>query len=108
MFSSRYSGVNLIIMIIIIGKTVFFLTTAFLRRFCQIASSFNFLFRDFFSRARPSVLRPTPNLEDQVSVFMSHIDTAAQLYPQAVSFLFVTFYDSQGDGGGILTGLHTG
>jgi hypothetical protein len=30
------------------------------------------------------------------------------LYPQALGFLFVTFYDSQGHGGGILTCLHTG
>jgi hypothetical protein len=33
-------------------------------------------------------------------------DRVAQLCPQASSYLFVAFYDSQGYGGGILTGLH--
>jgi hypothetical protein len=31
----------------------------------------------------------------------------ARLYPQALGFLFVTFYDSQGYGGGIRSRLHT-
>jgi hypothetical protein len=53
-------------------------------------------------------LRPTPNLEDQVSVFMSPSDRVAQLYREAPGSLFVAFYDSQGYGGGILTRLHTG
>jgi hypothetical protein len=52
-------------------------------------------------------LRPTPNLEDQISVFMFPRDRVAQLYPQAPVSLFVAFYVSQSYGGGILTGLHT-
>jgi hypothetical protein len=52
-------------------------------------------------------LRPTPNLEDQVSVFMSPSDMVTQLYPQEPGSLLVAFYDSQGYGGGILTRLHT-
>jgi hypothetical protein len=52
-------------------------------------------------------LRPTLNLDDQVSVFMSPSDRVAQLYPQAPGSLFVAFYDSQGYGGAILTRLHT-
>jgi hypothetical protein len=55
-----------------------------------------------------SALRPTPNLEDQIPVFLSPSDRVAQLYPQASGFLFVSFYVLQGYGGGILTRLHTG
>jgi hypothetical protein len=55
-------------------------------------------------RARSSAVRAIPNLEDQVSVFMSPSDRVVHLYRQA----FVAFYDLQGDGGSILTGLHTG
>jgi hypothetical protein len=38
---------------------------------------------------------------------MSPSDRVAQLYPQALGSLFVTFHNSQGYGGGILTCLHT-
>jgi hypothetical protein len=41
---------------------------------------------------------PSPNLEDQVSVFMSSSDRVAQLYPKAPCYLFVAFYVSQGNG----------
>jgi hypothetical protein len=47
-------------------------------------------------------------MEDQVSVFRSRRDSVAQLYPQAPGSLFVSFYDSQGYGGGILTRLPDG
>jgi hypothetical protein len=50
-------------------------------------------------------LHQTPNLEDQVSVFMSPSDRVAQLYPQAPGSLFIASYDLQGYGGGILTCL---
>jgi hypothetical protein len=53
-------------------------------------------------------MRPSPNLEDRVPVFMSPSDRVAQLYPQAPGSLFIVFDDSQGYGGGILTRLHTG
>jgi hypothetical protein len=39
-------------------------------------------------------MRPTPNLEDKVSVFMSPSDRVAQLYAQAPGSFFVLFYDS--------------
>jgi hypothetical protein len=55
-----------------------------------------------------SALRPTPNLENQIHVFMSPSDGVARLYPQAPGSLFVAFYDSQGYGGCILTRPHTG
>jgi hypothetical protein len=55
-----------------------------------------------------SALRPTPNLEDQVPVFMSPSDRMAQLYPQAPGSFFKAFYNSQGYSGGILTRLHKG
>jgi hypothetical protein len=58
--------------------------------------------------ARSSALHPTPNLKDQVSIFMSPRDKEAQLYPQAPHSLFIAFYDSQSYGTGILTHVHTG
>jgi hypothetical protein len=48
----------------------------------------------FFYRARSSALRPTPNLENQVSVYMFASDKAAQFYPRVPGSLFVAFYDS--------------
>jgi hypothetical protein len=43
----------------------------------------------FFYRARSSALRPTPNLEDQVPVFMSLSDKVTQLDPKAPGSFFV-------------------
>jgi hypothetical protein len=62
----------------------------------------------FFYRASSSALRPILNMEDQGSVFTSPRNRVAQLYLHAPGSLFVAFYYSQGDGGGILTRLHTG
>jgi hypothetical protein len=65
----------------------------------------------FFYGTKSSVLLSTPNLEDQVPVFMSPSDRVARLYPQAPGSLFIAFYDSQdysGGDGGIVTRLHTG
>jgi hypothetical protein len=45
----------------------------------------------------------SPNLEGQVPIFISPRNRVAQLYPQALGFLYVVSYDSQGYGGGILT-----
>jgi hypothetical protein len=50
----------------------------------------------------------SPNLEGRVPLFISPINRVTQLYPRALSSLFVSSYDSQGSGGGILTRLHTG
>jgi hypothetical protein len=47
-------------------------------------------------------------LENQIPVFMSPTDRVTQLHPQAPGSIFVTFYDSQGYGGGTLTRLHMG
>jgi hypothetical protein len=78
-----------------------FWTIIFLRRFCQ-----TYLFRHeldhlvfissdfvtvFFYASRSLALHPTPNLEDQVPVFMSPSERLAQLYPQAVGSVFVAF-----------------
>jgi hypothetical protein len=49
----------------------------------------------------------SPNLEGQVPLFISPRKRVAQLYPQALGSLFVS-YGSQGCGGGILTSLYTG
>jgi hypothetical protein len=48
-----------------------------------------------FYSARSSALRPSPNPEDQVPVFISPNNRAAQLHPQALGSLFVASYDSQ-------------
>jgi hypothetical protein len=53
-------------------------------------------------------MRPTPDLMDQVPVFMSPGDRVAQSYPPVPGSLFVALYDSQGYGGGIITRLHKG
>jgi hypothetical protein len=47
-----------------------------------------FLNNNLFYRAGLLVRRPTPNLEDQASVFMTHGDRVAQLYPQALGTHF--------------------
>jgi hypothetical protein len=55
-----------------------------------------------------SQIRDSPNLQGQVPVYMSPNNRVAQLYPQVLGSLFVTFYDSQGYGGGIRPHLYTG
>jgi hypothetical protein len=58
---------------------------AFLKRFCQTCpelghpgfTSLDFATIVLFYRARSSALRPTPNLEDQVSLLMSPSDSVA-------------------------------
>jgi hypothetical protein len=55
-----------------------------------------------------SQIRDSPNLEVQVSVLISLRKRVAQLYPQALGYLFVASYDSQGYGGGIRTCLYAG
>jgi hypothetical protein len=46
-----------------------------------------------------SQIRDSPNLEDQVPVFISPRTRVAWLYPQALGSLYVASYDSQGYGG---------
>jgi hypothetical protein len=55
-----------------------------------------------------SQVRDSPNLEDQVPVFISPRNRVARLYPQALRSLFVASYDSQAYGGGIRPRLHKG
>jgi hypothetical protein len=45
-----------------------------------------------------SQIRDSPNLEGQVTVFISSRDMVARIYPQALDSLFVASYDSQGYG----------
>jgi hypothetical protein len=52
--------------------------------------------------------RDSPNLEDQVLVFISPRNRVAQLSPQALRSLFVVFYVSQNYGGGIRSHHYTG
>jgi hypothetical protein len=54
-----------------------------------------------------SQIKDSPNLEGQVTVFISLRNRVAQLCPQAIGSLFVTSYDSLGYGGGIRTRVHT-
>jgi hypothetical protein len=49
-----------------------------------------------------------PNLEGQVLVFISPRNKVAQLHTQAPGSSLLAFYVSQGYGGGIRPGLHTG
>jgi hypothetical protein len=46
-------------------------------------------------------IQDSPNLQDQVLVFISPRTRVARLYPRARGSLFVASYDSQGYGGGI-------
>jgi hypothetical protein len=55
-----------------------------------------------------SQIRDPSNLEGQVPVFISPRNRVAQLYPQALGYLFVASYNLQGYGGGIRTRLHAG
>jgi hypothetical protein len=48
------------------------------------------------------------NIEGQVPVFILPRNRVAQLYPRALGSLFVASYDSQDNGGDILSCLHTG
>jgi hypothetical protein len=54
-----------------------------------------------------SEIRDSPNLEGQVTVFISPRNTVAQLYLQALGSIFFASYDSQGCGGGIRSRLYT-
>jgi hypothetical protein len=55
-----------------------------------------------------SQIRNFPNLKYRPSYLYTPRNTVAQLYPQALGFIFVAFYDSQGYSGGIRTHLHMG
>jgi hypothetical protein len=101
--------------IIITGRTTLLAPQASLENSARFVHSWElddpvFISLDFptiiFYRARSSTLRLTPNLQDQVPVFMSPSERVAQLYPQALGSLFLPFCDSQGNGGGIVTSLH--
>jgi hypothetical protein len=65
-------------------------------------------FRSIHNHILLSQIRDSPNLEGQVPVFISPRNSVAQIYPQALSSLFVVSYKSPGYGGGIRTSLHTG
>jgi hypothetical protein len=72
-----------------------------------VFTSLNFA-KIFFLQSKVfSLVFPTPNLEDQVSVFMYHSDRVTQLYPLALGSLLIALYGSQDYGGGIITRLHT-
>jgi hypothetical protein len=55
-----------------------------------------------------SQIRGSPNLEGQVSVFISPRHRVAQLYTQTPGYLSVASYNSQSNGGGIRPRLHKG
>jgi hypothetical protein len=70
---------------------------AFLRRYCQICleldhpvfTSLDFATSFFIEQDRQPNIQP-PDVDDQVSVFMSSSDGVAQLYPQATGSLSTT------------------
>jgi hypothetical protein len=70
-----------------------FLAKAFLRIFCQFLS--NFYFFGFnsssFLQPRSSTLRPTPNVEDLVSVFTFPRAKVTKFYFQAPDSLSIAF-----------------
>jgi hypothetical protein len=86
-----------------------FLTIAFLRRFCQIASGFRFGFHNnifFTEQGRQPCVQP--QIWKARSLYLGPPVTGWPSYtPRHQVFLFVTFYDSRGYSGGILTCLHT-
>jgi hypothetical protein len=51
-------------------------------------------------------IRDSSNREGHVPVFISPRKRVAQLYTQALGYLFIASYDTQGYGGGIGTRLH--
>jgi hypothetical protein len=55
-----------------------------------------------------SLIRDAPNLEDQVTIFISLSDRVAQLYLQVLGSLFIASFDSQGYNWGVLTRLRMG
>jgi hypothetical protein len=54
-----------------------------------------------------SQIRDSPNLGIQVPILISSRKRVTRLYPQALGFIFLASYDSQGYGGGNRPRLHT-
>jgi hypothetical protein len=100
-----------VIHIITTGKTALFEPEPSLEDSASlhpVFTSLDFTIIFYFYRARSSsALHPTASAEDNIPVFMSTSDRVALLYPQAPHSLFITYYDLQGYGGGVLTHLHT-
>jgi hypothetical protein len=69
----------------------FFLAIAVLGIFFQIFPVLGFCKCNFLYRTRSTSLHQTPNLEGQVSVFMSLSDSVIHLHPEAPGSLFFTF-----------------
>jgi hypothetical protein len=73
-----------------------------------LASTLRFESRGSHDHILLSHIRDSPNLEGQVSIFISPRNIVAQLYPQALGSLFIASYNMQGYGGGIRFCLHMG
>jgi hypothetical protein len=89
--------------------------TAFLRRFCHICLESDhtvFSSLDFatviFLQSKDVSLASSPQPGEQYPCIYVPQWRVAQLYPQALGYLFVTFYYSQGYGGGNVARLRTG
>jgi hypothetical protein len=63
--------------------------------------------RGSHDRILQSQIQDSLNLEGPVPVFISPKNRVVQLYPQALSSVFVASYDSQSYSGGIQTRLHS-
>jgi hypothetical protein len=84
-----------------------FISTDFLTIFCQVPlfrfHFFRFPYNSFSYWATSSALRPTPNLEEQVSITTNPHWQGGPVLPPRIQFLFVAFHDKQGHSGGIIT-----
>jgi hypothetical protein len=92
--------------IIIIGKTAFFLTIAFLRKFCQIRSGFHIGFHNNNSLAEqdPQLCVQLPTWRVRSLYSFSSLTIRATYTPRRRGSLFIAFYVTQGYGGGVLYG----
>jgi hypothetical protein len=90
-------SIIIIIIIIIILSIAFFTKVD-----CLVFTSLYFATTIFFTAQGPQPYVQPPTWRTPPSYRVAH------LYPQAQGSLFVTFYDSQGCSGGILTLLHMG
>jgi hypothetical protein len=75
----------------------------------MIPSGFHFFIfrnRNVYTTMSLALLR-TPNLQDQISVFISSGERLSHEHPQASGSLFNAFFDSQGYGWAVPTHLHT-
>jgi hypothetical protein len=99
--SNCYTLFNVnIVIFIIIGKTRLsepLPASEYYATLHPVSTSFD-IATIIFLQSKVLALRTTPDLDDEVAVFMFPSDRVAKLYPEARGSLFVAFYDLQGYG----------